>query len=684
MYIVVKRYFYNHLHSGLKKIEPIKKKLKKSIQRYSTDWEKKLIWVTESPKGNLYAYCTVCEQSVKSTGGLTDLERHGGTTKHISNSKNSKIISSTHAMTSFLSQEDGSTEAELRLCAWGVQHNVPMSTIESFAKVAKDIFKDSKTAQKVKLGRTKITAIQTNVFGKCQTEELIELMKVNKWSLLVDESTDLTGKKSLAMVIRTYKWDGVLVLRDYFYKIATVTETTATALHKLIISKFDEDDVPYKNNLIGLGTDGANVMMGQHHSVGSLFRQDCPDIFLMKCICHSFALCSSYACKNIPSEVEQLCRDVYNFLKYGGQRQARFNDLQCLLELQPLKMLHPSATRWLSLEAVVLRMVNRYDVLLIYFNFIDDRADKSTREKQAAIRKVLVNPLTKTYLLFLSYILPAINKLNRLFQSETPELCRLHTEVSQLYRSILDNFLNADYMLSCKDPGKVIFEQRNYKELDALYIGTAAKSHLEGIKSNNLIQRNDVTQFLTNIMNYYISLANQIQIRIHFEEPVLVNMIIIDPKNVIERVHESILPLINAFPNLVTSETIQEMDSEFREVRNVDFRKYTEEERRSSSAFWSKVLSVQRTNGEFSFPHLRKFIAELLILPHSSASVERLFSQYNLNKTKMRNRLSSDAMQGILATKDYVKTHMDVHGKLVLTGFVKKNFNSHMYNVKCK
>uniref|UniRef100_A0A182S032 DUF4371 domain-containing protein n=1 Tax=Anopheles funestus TaxID=62324 RepID=A0A182S032_ANOFN len=215
---------------------------------------------------------------------------------------------------------------ELQISAWGAEHNISGRNLEGFVELSKRIFKDSPIAQNLRLGRTKIQAIQTNVIGKTGLEELLKIIQANFFSPLVDESADLSGQKSL---VRAGIWQADQLLES------------------------EADGVPYKTNLIGFGSDGANVMMGAHHSVATMIKRDCPYAFIMKCICHSLALCSSYACKHIPCSVEQLYRDVYNFLSSGGQRGSCFKELQTLVELKPLKMLYPSATRWLSLESVV-------------------------------------------------------------------------------------------------------------------------------------------------------------------------------------------------------------------------------------------------------------------------------------------------------------------------------------------
>lgn len=71
-----------------------------------------------------------------------------------------------------------------------------------------------------------------------------------------------------------------------------------------ITKYFEDKQIPYKENLIGFASDGANVMTGKHNSVMSRLKEEIPNIFLMRCICHSFHLCASTACENYPGELK--------------------------------------------------------------------------------------------------------------------------------------------------------------------------------------------------------------------------------------------------------------------------------------------------------------------------------------------------------------------------------------------
>ena len=76
---------------------------------------------------------------------------------------------------------------------------------------------------------------------------------------------------------------------------------------------------------------------------------------------------------------------------------------------------------------------------------------------------------------------------------------------------------------------------------------------------------------------------------------------------------------------------------------------------------------------------MTKFVFGLLTLPNSSANVERTFSQINLNKTKTRNRLENNTLEGILLAKDYMRTNNKNCYEIDITNNLLSKFNANMY-----
>lgn len=70
--------------------------------------------------------------------------------------------------------------------------------------------------------------------------------------------------------------------------------------------------------------------------------------------------------------------------------------------------------------------------------------------------------------------------------------------------------------------------------------------------------------------------------------------------------------------------------------------------------FWANVAQMKGGDGTPLFGSVATFVFHILSLPHSSANVERIFSAVNLIKTKNRNRLSTDALVGLLHAKRHI------------------------------
>ena len=70
--------------------------------------------------------------------------------------------------------------------------------------------------------------------------------------------------------------------------------------------------------------------------------------------------------------------------------------------------------------------------------------------------------------------------------------------------------------------------------------------------------------------------------------------------------------------------------------------------------FWIDVLHHVDAAGECDFNELATFVLSLMALPFSNAAVERAFSQMNLIKTRLRNRMQQKMLEAILRIRGYM------------------------------
>ncbi|KYN09646.1 hypothetical protein ALC57_18166 [Trachymyrmex cornetzi] len=83
--------------------------------------------------------------------------------------------------------------------------------------------------------------------------------------------------------------------------------------------------------------------------------------------------------------------------------------------------------------------------------------------------------------------------------------------------------------------------------------------------------------------------------------------------------------------------------------------------------------------GNYRFKNVGRLALALLSLPISNATVERMFSMYNVIKNQIRNRLSLDIMQAILMVRYYLKIDNISCVNFKPTEAMIKKFNVSMY-----
>lgn len=78
-------------------------------------------------------------------------------------------------------------------------------------------------------------------------------------------------------------------------------------------------------------------------------------------------------------------------------------------------------------------------------------------------------------------------------------------------------------------------------------------------------------------------------------------------------------------------------------------------EKSNTVNFWGEVSNYTDASGLNPFGELSSLARRLLVLPWSNAEVERLFSQMNIVKTKLRNRMGPKLLDSILTVRAGLK-----------------------------
>jgi Domain of unknown function (DUF4371) len=343
---------------------------------------------------------------------------HASSLKHKENSAPFGPKVSVQPQLSFNASEsqDKIKKYEARTALYIATHSA-VAPVGHLVSCMKASFPKNAEVQDAKLGRTKCSMIIKNIWGPYFKKELIDDIGDGFYSLLIDESTDISVTKYLGLVIIYYSRKQSKIESTYLtlesldrFDAVGIAEAVKTVLIKFGLSI---------SRMRGLGTDNASVMVGVNKGVFQLLKRENPALVLIPCVCHSLQLAVSEASKEqIPRVIEYLIKETYNWFANSSGRQAAYREIYQLINNghNPLKIVRACKTRWLSIETAVSRIVAQFIELKLHFSVVRMQDNCYTAEMLFGFYSDLS---VQAYLIFLKIILAEVQAVNKLFESNT-------------------------------------------------------------------------------------------------------------------------------------------------------------------------------------------------------------------------------------------------------------------------
>jgi hypothetical protein len=504
------------------------------------------------------AYCSTCAKSL--AGGKKHLKRHEDSDIHKRTA--SKIRGALKIDTALENVPAHRTAenikvAELQLIMFATEHNLPFVIFEHFPQFIRalpkpEIFKN------VKCSRTKATGLVNNKVGPFAQSSTAAILKETFFSIIIDETTDISTSKCLVIVVRYYcrKQEKVV---DVFFGLIELETATAEVILKAILNLFQKYNISV-SNIIGFASDNASVMMGNLNGVKARFQNIIPNIFVIGCLSHSLHLCASKACASLPNQIEEMARGIFNYFAHSAKRQHDFKEFQNFVNAEPHKMLRPCQTRWLSLQAVVNRILEQWVPLTLYFqseSLIENIFGANT------ILDNLNNIVYKLYFNFLQHILNIVSKMNLEFQSESPRIHILIPTMTMYYKMIAKFFLKVEAVNNVPINASNPSNPRNFRQLEDIYLGAGFANTLSENVDN--ITQHALHEITINCLNFYIQLCTEIQNRIDFGNETLNEIAqVLDMNKIFNDDKPAISQLASKFPNIVSSDLLEDLNLQWR------------------------------------------------------------------------------------------------------------------------
>ena len=324
--------------------------------------------------------------------------------------------------------------AEIQTAVFVAKH-AAISSVDHLMLLLPRIFPDSTIAANLRMHRTKCTGLIVNLISPCLFREIIEDIGTSFFSLIADESTDVSQKKMLAICIRYYSVSKQCIRTTLFKMVNLVVSATSDVIGAAVKSALEESGLSL-DKLLGIGVDGCSTMVSIHHSVSTYFRNLVPEVVMIKCVCHSLQLAASKAAEVMPAHIAFVVRESYNWFSHSTKRLEEYRELHKTITNEiPEKLLQLSATRWMSRYLCIKRIIDQWDALTACFRIAASGQEKCYTARQ--LSSMFRDPKNYVYLVFLEGTLKDFSKINKLFELKDADVLRLGVDLLDFYQSLL-------------------------------------------------------------------------------------------------------------------------------------------------------------------------------------------------------------------------------------------------------
>lgn len=178
--------------------------------------------------------------------------------------------------------------------------------------------------ENIKLHRTKCSKLISNVIAPSMLAELLKDIGSSPYAVIVDESTDCSLSKFMAICVRYFSQTCRKMITD-FLGMVQVTGCKGQDLANALVDHLKTIGLPLEQ-LQSIGTDGAANMCGTNNSMFTHLKKLLPHLILIKCICHSLDKCGEYAYKKVPGHLDFILSESFNWFSHSPKRWGEYTE----------------------------------------------------------------------------------------------------------------------------------------------------------------------------------------------------------------------------------------------------------------------------------------------------------------------------------------------------------------------
>lgn len=401
--------------------QPVTKKVKKE-RHFRTQWLEQVEfknWLIYTENKMKCSLCIRANQSNTFTKGTEDFQM-SALNKHIQTDSHKRaqvILKQRDAWNVAAKKQENkcsdNLEAQMKTAYFLVQHYLPLNLYNNIIELQK-----SNDAPRLQTGTYKSHEAVTDMVKSISDDLCADLKSVVENSpfvgLMTDESIDIAVFKKLVIYIQVILQGKSHVM---FATNVDVIDGKADTIVAALLGFMHEFGIPI-TKLLGLGSDGAAVMMGRKTGVGKQLKDRNALLLHTHCYAHRLALAISQAASSV-NQISIYQTTVQTNYAHFSNSANRYNNLRMIYDLLEddrfITLKQPHAIRWLSLDQAVTSIYKCWPALIAAHS---REAANGTAQARGLLAKMeTYDFIALTCLLY--DILPLFSRLSKTFQSES-------------------------------------------------------------------------------------------------------------------------------------------------------------------------------------------------------------------------------------------------------------------------
>lgn len=658
-------------------------RMSKSKTKFNKDWLKKLDtnkqyiseWCTSS--SNYEFHCKLCKYTGSCTGGLSHLQSHAKSGKHVNLAKelvgqkrlmfHAQECSSSSDVSRKWNQADRITKAEILWTLKSVKSNFSFSSCDNISELFSEMFETCEVAKGLQLCRSKLSYSISHGLGPFFQSELCRDIRNSgaPYGICFDETTSVQVVKQLDIYVRFYDVLRHQVTVRYLTSLF-LGHATAQIVSDGLIKTLRERQLPLSLMLF-LSSDGPNVNKSIWEKVNSVVKETSASPGLLP-----LGFCNLHAVHNAFRKglsdvdhwfVEEFVHDVFHWFKYSAPRREDYQHVQEMLDLESKTFARYVESRWTTLSIVLKVYIEQLPALKHYFESVtDSNSIKSPRFKR--ISRFLKSKWSLVYMRFLRSIGQLLNEFLVVFQTRKPLIHAVYSSLKELLFKLLQRFIKQEVLRNLTDFNDLDLDcEDNYRPS----VSIIHQSEENPTSLFIIFNETERERFAADVLGFYKTIVKYLLKKLPLNNEVYYDVQLLHPDSSYWPSNPllSLCRLSLMIKHLISPSEADSLKDEW----SIYASEMTvlPHDTHDLDEHWHRVQEMKNSLGHTKFPLLSKFAKCLIILTHGNADPERGFSENKHILTDERSVLSHDSIIGLRTVKNVLDVNDGDPLKVLIT-----------------